>query len=249
MTHSYSRPGVYLCNVTVRDTFGLEATDQIEVEVRDDIFPVAVAGPDWVIPEGGSVHLDGSGSWDNIGITELYWSLGYDVVGNNTTLDYTFPKYGEYTFLLRVGDAADNWGSDYVMVTVLDMVLPIADAGPDLNVWVDRYLMFFALDSTDDNGIVDYYWDFGDGYYSGSNVTRHKYRESGTYTVTLTVTDVSGNTDTDTMVVQVMEPEKVTRAHPLGIVLLILFIIADILAGVLLFVVVRQYRKREMNDL
>lgn len=249
VTHSYSSPGVYLCNVTVRDTFGLEATDQIEVEVRDDIFPVAVAGPDWVIPEGGSVHLNGSGSWDNIGITELYWSLGYDVVGNNTTLDYTFPKYGEYTFLLRVGDAADNWGSDYVMVTVLDMVLPIADAGPDLNVWVDRYLMFFALDSTDDNGIVDYYWDFGDGYYSGSNVTRHKYRESGTYTVTLQVTDVSGNTDTDTMVVQVMEPEKVTRAHPLGIVLLILFIIADILAGVLLFVVVRQYRKREMNDL
>lgn len=248
VTHSYSWPGVYLCNITVRDAFGLEATDQIEVQVRDDIYPVAVAGSDWVIPEGGTVHLDGSGSWDNIGITELYWSLGYSIVGNNTTLDYTFPEYGEYTFLLTVEDAADNWDSDYVKVTVMDMEPPVADAGPDLNVWVDRYLMFFALDSTDDNGIVDYYWDFGDGYYSGSNVTWHKYRESGTYTVTLQVTDVSGNTDTDTMVVRVIEPEKVTRAHPLGIVLLIMFIIADILAAILFLVVVRKYRKREMND-
>ncbi len=243
VTHSYSWPGIYLCNITVMDAFGLEATDRIEVQVRDDVYPVAVAGLDWVIPEGGSVHLDSSGSWDNIGITGLHWILDHEIVSFSTILDCTFPTYGVHTFSLRVEDAAGNWDSDWLTVTVLDIEPPIADAGPDLNVWADRYLMFFALDSTDNNGIVDYYWDFGDGYYSNSNVTRHKYRESGTYTVTLQVTDVSGNTDTDTMIVQVMEPEKVTRPHPLGIVLLILFVIADICAVVLLFVVVRKYRK------
>jgi len=45
-----------------------------------------------------------------------------------------------------------------------------------------------------------YQWDFGDGKTSNEPAPAHVYRGSGDYTVTLTVTDDRGNTDTTTMV-------------------------------------------------
>ena len=43
-----------------------------------------------------------------------------------------------------------------------------------------------------------YEWDFGDGETSTSQVPTHAYKEVGSYTVSLTVTDDRGNTDTET---------------------------------------------------
>ncbi|MEJ2739824.1 MAG: DUF4349 domain-containing protein [Dehalococcoidia bacterium] len=43
-----------------------------------------------------------------------------------------------------------------------------------------------------------YEWDFGDGSTSTEGYPQHVYKSSGSYTVTLTVTDDKGNTDTET---------------------------------------------------
>jgi len=42
-----------------------------------------------------------------------------------------------------------------------------------------------------------YEWDFGDGNTSNDSNPRHKYKSTGTYSVTLTVTDDRGNQDTE----------------------------------------------------
>jgi serine protease len=60
--------------------------------------------------------------------------------------------------------------------------------------------VFDGSGSTDDTGIVSYSWSFGDGSASsaGSSLMKvaHTYLAAGTYTVTLTVTDLSNQSTT-----------------------------------------------------
>jgi len=85
---------------------------------------------------------------------------------------------------------------------------PVADAGQDQAAITNNLVSFDGSGSTDDKGITLYEWDFeSDGIFdaTGINAT-HVYAVAGTYTVTLRVTDTTGQTDTDTAVVTVDDP-------------------------------------------
>ncbi len=77
----------------------------------------------------------------------------------------------------------------------------------------------FTSTSTDSDGsIVDYSWDFGDGNVGSGAVATHQYAASGNYSVTLTVTDDDGATDSVTTAYDVDVPAmtldlEVTRAN------------------------------------
>ncbi|WP_138007409.1 PKD domain-containing protein [Halalkalirubrum salinum] len=64
---------------------------------------------------------------------------------------------------------------------------------------------FDASESSDDFGIVDYEWDFGDGDDDSGETVTHTYDSDGTYTVTLTVEDNQRQTDSNTMTVNVID--------------------------------------------
>jgi hypothetical protein len=77
---------------------------------------------------------------------------------------------------------------------------------------VNETITFDASSCSDADGtIVDYIWDFGDRTMdtTGLNITAiHSYADEGTYTVTLTVTDDDGLTDTTTVTItDVIIPE------------------------------------------
>ncbi|UCE74944.1 MAG: PKD domain-containing protein, partial [Methanomassiliicoccales archaeon] len=63
-------------------------------------------------------------------------------------------------------------------------------------------IFFDGFRSTDFEGyLVNYQWNFGDGTSASGETLAHTYEENGVYTVTLTVTDDEGGTDSNTITV------------------------------------------------
>ena len=79
-------------------------------------------------------------------------------------------------------------------------VPPTADAGGPYSGTTNstRPVQFDGSGSKDTDGTITYLWDFGDGGSSTEENPTHPYATDGTYTVTLTVTDNDGASDSDT---------------------------------------------------
>jgi PKD repeat protein len=76
---------------------------------------------------------------------------------------------------------------------------------------VGETLSFSGSGSSDSDGsIVSYAWDFGDGITGSGGITvTHSYSTTGSYTVTLTVTDNGGLTGKATHGVQIDQPGQI----------------------------------------
>lgn len=209
--HTFDVPGVYTVLLTVRDAGGNTATDTVVVEVRDTERPLADAGEDLEVDQDSTVVFDGSGSSDNTGVRSLEWSFEYDgmtVRLEGATPNFFFHTAGVYTVLLTVTDLAGNWGTDYVTVSVLDTTRPIADAGPDLDADQHERVDLDGSGSWDSSGVVRWVWVLT---YRGSELSLEGARptlildDAGEYRVTLTVFDPTGNNDTDTTTVTILD--------------------------------------------
>ena len=183
-------------------------TEAIEVP-KDTIKPTASAGPDQTVNENTKVTLDGSASKDNIGVVSYSWTFKDEINQNLTgkTPSYTFNTPGVYNITLTVKDEAGNTATDKVSVTVLDITLPVANAGLNQYTLVGTTASFNASASRDNVGITSYEWDFGDGATGTGKIVTHDYASGGTYTVVLTVIDQAGNIGTDTMRISVSSSE------------------------------------------
>ena len=98
----------------------------------------------------------------------------------------------------------------------LDTVLPVANAGQNQNSQVGQTVTFSGAGSTDNNGILSYVWNFGDGNIGTGVAPTHIYSSVGTYTVSLMVKDIAGNSaaSSSTVSVQVVIPEFPSLLFP-----------------------------------
>lgn len=63
---------------------------------------------------------------------------------------------------------------------------------------VDQVILFDGSGSTSDSEITAYSWDFGDGMTADGITVEHTFTAPGVYTVTLTITDIDGQTNSVT---------------------------------------------------
>jgi hypothetical protein len=80
----------------------------------------------------------------------------------------------------------------------------IVDGDANLVVTAGQDIYVDGLDSYDEDGeIASYRWDFGDGLSAGEATAYHVYYDTGTYTITLTVTDDKGATGSAQFTIEV----------------------------------------------
>lgn len=198
----------------VNDGNGGSDTATVSITVTDETKPTANAGNKKAISIGDTVSFDGSDSSDNVGITTYNWDINddetYEKTGQSTS--HTFNQRGITIVTLRVIDAAGNTDTDTIQVKVEDTTPPRAEAGPDQTITTGASVTLDATDSSDNVGMNSYKWDVdGDGSYEETGVQVSKtYDTVGTTTVSLQITDVAGNTDTDSVDILINEPLDTT---------------------------------------
>lgn len=211
----YYEPGVYPVELTVADRAGQTDSASATATITQGDPPIADAGPDIDLDEGDVfggtwyVLLNGSASFDDFGIYRYEWDFGDGETGSGVFVGHTYTQPNAYIVTLTVYDHALQSSSDTMVVMITPGDPPVADAGPDLNLgeldalngtWPVR---FDGSGSTDDFGIMQYDWDFGDGEIGFGKITSHAYTAVGIYTATLTVIDHASQPSSDTMIVTI----------------------------------------------
>jgi len=157
-------------------------------------------------------------------------SLEFYTVTDDTS--YIDKKAEDHIYYYRVSALTEQGEGAKSAKRKIDLVKPNAEAGENRTVSVDNETTFDASNSEDNQELVNYTWKFNDGTVKQGKVVNHTFGKEGEYEVTLTVTDISGNTDTDKITVNVEKESDETS----GFTTLILFL------GIA-FAVVHIYKK------
>jgi PKD repeat protein len=167
--------------------------------------PIADAGPDQTAKVGHTVQLDGSGSSDPDGDPLSYsWSFISKPAGSGAALSnpslvnptFVADIAGDYILELVVRDDRGGTASDQVVITAVANQPPTAGFSYSPRAPTTCEEVQFTDASADQDGrLVAWAWAFGDGATSAERNPRHRYREPGAYTVTLTVWDDDGASD------------------------------------------------------
>lgn len=221
--------GTYVIQLVVNDGKTDSAPDTVSLTV-ENTKPVANAGVDKAANPGSLVQLDGSLSKDDDGDQLTYrWRIVSAPEGSaaelasadsvNPTL--TTDAYGMYTVELIVNDGYVDSDADTVVIDASNAA-PIANAGNDLDVYIDHTVNLDGSKSSDpDSDPITYLWTI----ISPSNTTTTianntavmpsiTIREQGTYVVQLVVNDGKVNSEPDTVTLTVVNSKPIANAGP-----------------------------------
>ncbi|MBJ7881022.1 malectin domain-containing carbohydrate-binding protein [Gelidibacter salicanalis] len=217
--------GTYVFNLMATDDENNSSSDQVTITVVSDStnMPPAVTNPNTQTSvEGDVITLQISATDPEAG------SISYAATGlpNGLSIDATTglisgtisigaSSNSPYTVEVTVVD--DGTPQQSTMVTFIWNVTtaggnqaPVAIITADEIVGTTPFAVSFTgSNSTDDIGIISYFWDFKDGSTSEDSNPIHIFDEPGTYTVELTVSD-GLLTDTESIIITVnkFEPLK-----------------------------------------
>ncbi|WP_435178703.1 PKD domain-containing protein [Halorussus sp. AFM4] len=161
-----------------------------------------------------AVTFDASNSSDNdggSGIAEYRWDFdGNGTVDRNTTdatVSHTYESTGEYTASVTVVDNNGNTDTATTTITVesSDTSDPTVDVSAPETVNVSETFEVSAS-ASDESKVESYEWDFNGTTKTGSTVS-HNYSRVGNHTVTLTWTDSDGESHTETVEIEAVNPD------------------------------------------
>ncbi|WP_445457714.1 PKD domain-containing protein [Flavobacterium sp. HNIBRBA15423] len=146
------------------------------------------------------------------------WNFGDGGTSTAKNPIHTYTNFGAFTVRLTIQDTITGVSDFENKVAYIKISAPVADiGGPSLGYFGCGPLTPNFVDASVANGapIVSWLWNFGDGSTSTDQNPSHTYATSGSYTVSLTVTDSFGNSNSDVFnnMVQVIGPNPNFQAN------------------------------------
>src|SRR5215213_1837771 len=168
---------------------------------------------------------------DGTGPYTVNWNFGDDSEeSDEQSVVHTFTEAGNYTVTLTVTDSEDQTATDTLEITVEESSEePATDEEPPATESLAAEItsnatsgnapatFSFAADASGGTGPYTVNWNFGDdSEESDEQSVVHTFTEAGNYTVTLTVTDSTGETASDTLEITVEESPTDEEPVPLS---------------------------------
>ncbi len=201
--------GEYNIRISVADAAGnTETVESKFTYAKNEMSEFEVTA----VADGCSVRLEWTSASDSSDIRYEIRRSGHGetnkfiaVTSNLSCVDsglYPMESY-VYTVIARDPNQYSVSGNEVNVIAGKDTIAPIAKAkSVDITI-AGQTVKFDGSGSTDNNEIKKYSWDFGDSSTGEGKTVSHVYAKEGKYTVSLTVTDESGNAATDTAIVTV----------------------------------------------
>lgn len=190
--HYYSSPGVYTVTLTVTNLLG--CTDSLSIPAFITILNPPNAGfalSDTMGCAPFSVTFTDTSSTTSGTIVVWDWDLGDGTTSSLPSVTHTYGIPGGYLITLIVTDSAGC--RDTVTHSITVLAPPVANFTVDDSMGCAPLAVNFTDLSINANA---WQWSFGDGGSSTLQNPSHLYVTNGSYTVTLTVTDSMGCSDT-----------------------------------------------------
>ncbi len=205
-TFTYVNPGIYDVSLIITDVHGCQDT-MIKPDYVTATGPVSNFSSN---PTTGCSPLDVIFTDSSVAtlspITGWNWDFGD---GTNSVLQnpvHTYASTGYYTITLTVTDA-DGCQHASTRVNYIQPTFPVPNFSADTLSCTTRGVQFVNMSV----GVgMNFLWNFGDSTTSASTNPSHTYTQEGTYTISLTVTDLNGCDSTYT------RPDYVVVADPVA---------------------------------
>ena len=215
-THEYADNGSYTVSLTVSDGNGGTDTKTTTATVTNlaptGTFVVPSAG----VPQGTGFTISIASATDPSAGLQYAFDCEDDATfstpSGSPSLTCTIGTSGEHTVAGRVidKDGAFSTYSASVAITSPTNAAPVASVGGPYAGQEGTAVSFSATGSSDTDGdALTYAWEFGDGGTGTGLTTTHTYADDGTYTVSVTVSDGKGGSDTKsaTVVIDNVAPQ------------------------------------------
>ncbi len=181
-------------------------------------FIVDLTPPDKPVVEtkiiGNGIALNWNGDADDITGYEVYRMKeeedeDYICLGYTQTAAYTDMTVENGILYRYQVVAIDLCGNRTLSAPVLkkavvsDMIAPTILLSESMTGIVGRQIRFDGTGASDNEGIVSYEWDFGDGYKTSQCSPKHVYQHDGVYVATLSAWDGAGNSSKKSILIEI----------------------------------------------
>lgn len=205
--NTFTEAGIYDVVLKVTDADDLSATQTLTITVtapnEEPVARVSASSVSGAVPF--KVNFIGSESSDDKEVVSYAWDFRDGNTATTANPENTFTEAGTYNVVLEVTDAEGLTATAPISVVVTNPnTAPMATASAStLSGTAPLQVSFTGNNSSDDNGITSYLWDFKDGNTAATANAEHTFVAAGNYEVALTVTDAEGLSATEELSITV----------------------------------------------